>query len=309
MALGNSASDLITNILSLKTLGDPAQALGEVIGAGLFSFTIVIGSVVVTSGAIQLSSSIVWKDLLFYLLGLLLSGTMLSFKSVAWLSGPLMLGIYALYVALTVMLYWFGRTSRSPIVTEKENLEHNLLSHVSEDNLKRKPIVRSKQIIMRFNAISDAISTLSFDQMALVLCAYRRLLGHWPDPLGLPIHHSPNFNDLHRHMVKSKEISDAKVDIACPTCGNYVVLEEDGFSLWKIAKYHYFPILSTWDILSPLGRVLGVLYAPLTLLFGATNPVIEIGATSPKPHSVHRLVIAQQLFLLPTFFLFAFHCT
>lgn len=102
MAIGSSAPELFVAIISLVRAGNhEAIGVGTIVGSALFNIMVIIGA-----SALVKSAKLVWqpvmRDLLFYLIAVVLLFFVLKNGSVSILEASIFVGVYVLYV-LAVM--------------------------------------------------------------------------------------------------------------------------------------------------------------------------------------------------------------
>eukprot|EP01114_Cavostelium_apophysatum_P020498 TRINITY_DN6889_c0_g1_i1.p1 TRINITY_DN6889_c0_g1~~TRINITY_DN6889_c0_g1_i1.p1 ORF type:complete len:634 (+),score=62.09 TRINITY_DN6889_c0_g1_i1:80-1981(+) len=117
LALGNGAPDVFSMIAGMNN-DNFDIALGESLGSGVFCTTAIIGIVSVISTA-KLEKWPVIRDIIFYLVALLMIMFICNDGQVTWWESVIFLSYYIVYVLLSVLVHIFRRKNKKEVKKKK----------------------------------------------------------------------------------------------------------------------------------------------------------------------------------------------
>jgi K+-dependent Na+/Ca+ exchanger-like protein len=105
MAAGSSAPELAVALFAIFREGDHADlGIGTIVGSALFNILVISGAVMLIRKSTRLIWQPIFRDIIFYLLAIILLAAVYMSGSFGLLSGLLLVGTYALYIL--VVYYW-----------------------------------------------------------------------------------------------------------------------------------------------------------------------------------------------------------
>jgi len=124
MAAGSSAPELAVALFAILMAGHhEAIGVGTIVGSALFNILVITGLVMYIRGKAKLVWQPILRDIVFYILAILLLGYAFHAGEITLLNGILLIGAYVLYII--VVYYWKRIFPYPDIEDEPEKSDHN----------------------------------------------------------------------------------------------------------------------------------------------------------------------------------------
>lgn len=277
------------------------MGLGEVVGAGMMSSSLVMGCVMLAAGTIKLNPINTVRDFGFLVVAVGIISYFVTFGPgyIEWFYGPVLLIIYFFYLVTVIV------TNRFIEKKKKNDLKvPSLTTNITRDMSVKKSYRRAKMILASYETSGDYRTKMSFRDIVHVLCAYKKLTGKWPGQANTSVSLVANdFSEIHSNVLFKYLPSSREPPVpveTCSTCSSLITCAADAEKYLKVLKYHYFPLLGTWKMLNVGGKFFCLFQAPLDFVFGSFIPSLQLKhpeTTSTNDH--HIFIFAQQLLIVP----------
>jgi K+-dependent Na+/Ca+ exchanger-like protein len=163
MAAGSSAPELAVAMFSILMAGHhEAIGVGTIVGSALFNILVITGFIMYIRTRAKLMWQPILRDILFYIIAILLLGFIFHSGEVSLLHGLLLVGAYVIYVI--VVYYWkrafpYHDTENDP---EKKQLKQEVVHSSLKANLRKLEASAVKYPVLVFILSIGMISLLSW---------------------------------------------------------------------------------------------------------------------------------------------------
>jgi K+-dependent Na+/Ca+ exchanger-like protein len=161
MAAGSSAPELAVALFAIFMAGHHEEiGVGTIVGSALFNILVISGAVMFIRGSAKLIWQPLFRDIVFYILAILLMGFVFFQGEITFLGSVLLVGLYIVYVAV---VYFWKR------IFPYEDIEYEAAGKKEEKNLKKGVLRSSLHTIDRLMApFQMAVFFLSIGMISLL---------------------------------------------------------------------------------------------------------------------------------------------